>query len=61
MSHLEPDSSDSRNVDYDEDNISIEERMPIEHDPVWRSQSKHIFILSEAGKPIYSLYVFIFY
>uniref|UniRef100_A0A1A9WMB6 Vacuolar fusion protein MON1 homolog n=1 Tax=Glossina brevipalpis TaxID=37001 RepID=A0A1A9WMB6_9MUSC len=31
---------------------------PIEcvHDPKWRFQNKHIFILSEAGKPIFSLY-----
>lgn len=26
------------------------------HDPTWRGQKKHIFILSEAGKPIYSLH-----
>lgn len=26
------------------------------HDSVWREQKKHIFILSEAGKPIYSLH-----
>ncbi|CAD6999685.1 vacuolar fusion protein MON1 homolog A [Ceratitis capitata] len=26
------------------------------HDSVWRGQKKHIFILSEAGKPIYSLH-----
>lgn len=25
-------------------------------DPVWRGHKKHIFILSEAGKPIYSLH-----
>ncbi|KAM7354072.1 vacuolar fusion protein MON1 homolog [Cochliomyia hominivorax] len=26
------------------------------HDPIWRGHKKHIFILSEAGKPIYSLH-----
>ncbi|XP_073820743.1 vacuolar fusion protein MON1 homolog [Musca autumnalis] len=26
------------------------------HDPTWKGQKKHIFILSEAGKPIYSLH-----
>lgn len=25
-------------------------------DPIWRGHKKHIFILSEAGKPIYSLH-----
>jgi hypothetical protein len=32
-----------------------EEKLPIERNDEWRSQSKHVFILSEAGKPIYSL------
>ncbi|XP_022222411.1 LOW QUALITY PROTEIN: vacuolar fusion protein MON1 homolog A [Drosophila obscura] len=27
-----------------------------QHDSVWRGQNKHIFILSEAGKPIFSLH-----
>ncbi|XP_034667081.1 vacuolar fusion protein MON1 homolog A [Drosophila subobscura] len=27
-----------------------------QHDSVWRGQKKHIFILSEAGKPIFSLH-----
>lgn len=31
------------------------EMIPIEQTDEWRSKSKHIFILSEAGKPIYSL------
>ena len=30
-------------------------QMPTEMNDEWRSKSKHIFILSEAGKPIYSL------
>ena len=29
--------------------------VPIEQNDEWRTKSKHIFILSEAGKPIYSL------
>lgn len=29
--------------------------LPIEQNDEWRCKSKHIFILSEAGKPIYSL------
>ncbi len=29
--------------------------LPIEQNDEWRCKTKHIFILSEAGKPIYSL------
>ena len=29
--------------------------IPIEQNDEWRIKSKHIFILSEAGKPIYTL------
>jgi hypothetical protein len=29
--------------------------VPVEQTDEWRTKSKHIFILSEAGKPIYSL------
>ncbi len=32
-----------------------EEALPVERNDEWRSQPKHVFILSEAGKPIYSL------
>jgi hypothetical protein len=32
-----------------------EESIPLERQDEWRTRSKHIFILSEAGKPIYSL------
>ena len=28
--------------------------------PEWKNQKKHIFVLSEAGKPIYSRYFFQF-
>ncbi len=31
--------------------------LPIEQTDEWRTKPKHIFILSEAGKPIYSLLV----
>ena len=27
------------------------------NDPVWKAHKKHVFILSEAGKPIYTRYV----
>ncbi|XP_068141576.1 vacuolar fusion protein MON1 homolog [Drosophila tropicalis] len=33
-----------------------DEQHDYQHDSVWRGQKKHIFILSEAGKPIYSLH-----
>ncbi|XP_064546459.1 vacuolar fusion protein MON1 homolog [Drosophila montana] len=33
-----------------------EEMHDYQHDSVWRGQKKHIFILSDAGKPIYSLH-----
>ncbi|EDV99089.1 vacuolar fusion protein MON1 homolog A [Drosophila grimshawi] len=43
-----------------EDSVStnaVEEDLDdYQHDSVWRGQKKHIFILSEAGKPIYSLH-----
>jgi hypothetical protein len=29
--------------------------MPIEMNEQWQMKSKHVFILSDAGKPIYSL------
>jgi hypothetical protein len=32
-----------------------ENALPIEFNDEWRTKSKHVFILSEAGKPIYSL------
>lgn len=32
-----------------------ENELPIERNDEWRSKSKHVFILSEAGKPIFSL------
>lgn len=44
---------DTENVDSSESNEAI----PIEQTDEWRTKSKHIFILSEAGKPIYSLLV----
>jgi hypothetical protein len=36
------------NEDEDEDENEI-------NDDKWRNQDKHVFILSEAGKPIYTL------
>ncbi|XP_017117151.1 vacuolar fusion protein MON1 homolog A [Drosophila elegans] len=40
-----------------EDSISgLEEEYDYQHDSLWRGQKKHIFILSEAGKPIFSLH-----
>ncbi|XP_017486336.1 PREDICTED: vacuolar fusion protein MON1 homolog A [Rhagoletis zephyria] len=41
------------NVNADEDYEVQDDYM---HDSVWCGQKKHIFILSEAGKPIYSLH-----
>ena len=43
---------DSENLDSESN-----EAIPIEQTDEWRTKSKHIFILSEAGKPIYSLLV----
>ena len=31
------------------------EEVHLESDDNWRNQDKHVFILSEAGKPIYTL------
>jgi hypothetical protein len=38
------------------DTEQIDEALPLELDDEWRSKSKHIFVLSEAGKPIFSLH-----
>ena len=37
--------------------VEEEEQEPIELNEEWQKKPKHIFILSEAGKPIYSLWV----
>ncbi|EDV57778.1 vacuolar fusion protein MON1 homolog A [Drosophila erecta] len=34
----------------------LEEEYDYQHDSLWQGQKKHIFILSEAGKPIFSLH-----
>lgn len=55
-------TSGSENGDNNIQNGKLE--IKDEHDtdmsPVWRSQRRHIFILSEAGKPIYSRLAIIF-
>lgn len=50
------DEPSRENVDNDE---SFEDLVPIEQNETWCNQSKHVFILSEAGKPIYTLYLYI--
>ena len=49
VAEIQPDH-DSTNADpaFDPDR-------PPEMDPEWQTKSKHIFVLSEAGKPIYTL------
>ncbi len=42
-------ATDDRNQD------DYDDLVPIEQNEEWRSKSKHVFILSEAGKPIYTL------
>lgn len=39
----------------DEETNDEESNLPIEMSDEWQSKSRHVFILSEAGKPIYSL------
>ncbi|XP_017063329.1 vacuolar fusion protein MON1 homolog A [Drosophila eugracilis] len=40
-----------------EDSIGgLEEEYDYQHDSLWQGQKKHIFVLSEAGKPIFSLH-----
>lgn len=34
--------------------LEIKDENDTDMSPIWRSQKRHIFILSEAGKPIYS-------
>ncbi|XP_074645547.1 vacuolar fusion protein MON1 homolog A-like [Tubulanus polymorphus] len=48
-------SSDIRSRIYDADEEDVEPADDI-HSEVWRQQKLHVFILSEAGKPIYSRY-----
>lgn len=52
---VEGETSTAVEVAEHDDEIEGAEMIPIEQTDEWRSKSKHIFILSEAGKPIYSL------
>lgn len=50
-------STSAKTEDSGSSNALDEEQLyDYQHDSVWRGQKKHIFILSEAGKPIYSLH-----
>ncbi|KAH8402955.1 hypothetical protein KR222_001029 [Zaprionus bogoriensis] len=49
-------STSAKTEDSASSNALDEELYDYQHDSVWRGQKKHIFILSEAGKPIYSLH-----
>ncbi|XP_030569007.1 vacuolar fusion protein MON1 homolog A [Drosophila novamexicana] len=49
-------STSAKTEDSGSTNALDEELHDYQHDSVWRGQKKHIFILSEAGKPIYSLH-----
>ncbi len=40
---------DARSSEDEEDSVQLDQQ------DEWRNQSKHVFILSESGKPIYSL------
>ena len=53
LKHLSVDSNEAENNENSESD-SIDQ-LPIEQNDEWRSKQKHVFILSEAGKPIYSL------
>ena len=52
-------SNDQATDDENKFHDAIEEEedlsVPIEQNDEWRTKSKHVFILSEAGKPIYTL------
>ncbi|TDG45548.1 hypothetical protein AWZ03_008054 [Drosophila navojoa] len=49
-------STSAKTEDSGSTNALDEDLYDYQHDSVWRGQKKHIFILSEAGKPIYSLH-----
>lgn len=51
-------STSAKTEDSGSSNAALDEEQlyDYQHDSVWRGQKKHIFILSEAGKPIYSLH-----
>lgn len=48
--------STSTSAKTEDSNSGLDEEHDYLHDSVWRGQKKHIFILSEAGKPIFSLH-----
>lgn len=48
--------STSTSAKTEDSNSALDEEHDYLHDSVWRGQKKHIFILSEAGKPIFSLH-----
>ena len=54
--NLPTSSSTTESSNENRESTSDDDYMPVERNEEWRSQSKHIFILSEAGKPIYSLH-----
>lgn len=59
LEHRELDENDEKTfVDLTTEEINLDtdqNELPIEQDDEWRSRPKHVFILSESGKPIYSL------
>ncbi|XP_017095803.2 vacuolar fusion protein MON1 homolog [Drosophila bipectinata] len=48
--------STSTSAKTEDSNSALDDDHDYLHDSVWRGQKKHIFILSEAGKPIFSLH-----
>ncbi|XP_017025895.1 vacuolar fusion protein MON1 homolog [Drosophila kikkawai] len=48
--------STSTSAKTEDSSSGVEEEYDYQHDSLWRGQKKHIFILSEAGKPIFSLH-----
>lgn len=48
--------STSTSAKTEDSGSALEEEYDYQHDSLWRGQKKHIFILSEAGKPIFSLH-----
>jgi hypothetical protein len=49
------DEKSQRINDDQDENEQEEEEIPIEQNDEWRTKNKHVFVLSEAGKPIYTL------
>jgi len=50
--------SESEQMQSNGIDVGMKDENDSDMSPLWRSQKRHIFILSEAGKPIYSRYLF---